>query len=425
MSLENDRPESFLGLLMALEGVRDGYGIIHGPTGCKYYPASMAESRFPVRDKDAQVRNYFKFASNYFFSQPRLPCTYMDMGKFITGGNERLHDLYRKVEEMKPSMISIVNSPGSSLIGEDLGSVSGTIPTVHIDYNGYSKTCAEGFQDGILEILKVVKPKLTKKKCGINLLGISILHLNWEDTIEDLSKLLALCDIHVNTVIGAGWSVEDIENSANAELNVLIYPEYGDRVAEYYRDNLNIPYVSAEVPIGFNNLENWILQICSKLGKDPKPALESIKHARQKAASSISLMESYHMLPKGHTFSLMCDGSLAYAASTFLYEYLGMIPVAVTCSNGKEWESKLKEFIESKNIPYSDDALHTEAEVMITSGSLGASCVSRDLVKGYVEMESPGTKYVCTRPEPPIGLDGTMILIDRVLNIVASRQRFI
>ncbi|MCQ2078602.1 MAG: nitrogenase component 1 [archaeon] len=425
MSLENDRPESFLGMMMALEGIRDGYCLVHGPTGCKYYPASVAESRFPMRGEEAQTRNFFSFASRYFFSQPRMPCTYLDMGRFVTGGGDRLEELYSKIVSLGPSIISMVNSPGASLVGEDLTSVGGEIPTVRIDHAEYSGTCSDGFQDAILEVLKVVKPELTERNNKVNLVGLSILHLNWEDIIEDLGSLLGACGIEINTVIGAGWTVEDIRNSANAALNVLVYPEYGDRVAEFYRDSYGIPFVDAGVPIGFSNLEKWILQTCEALSVSPEPALDRIRAARRKAAKSIGLMESYHMLPKGHTFSLMCDGSLALAATEFLYNYLGMIPVAVTCANGRDWEKRTLQFIEDRNIPCAEDALHTEAEIMLTSGSIGCSCVARGLVKDYVEMESPGTKYVCTRPEPPIGLEGTMILIDRVLNIVASRQRFL
>lgn len=426
MSLEYERPESFLGALMAIDGISDGYGIIHGPTGCKYYPASVSETRYPVRGNGAETRNMFQFASKYFFSQPRLPCTYLDMGKFVTGGKERLRDLYSKVEGLNPSVITIINSPGASLVGEDISSVRGSIPTVYIDHAEYSGTCAEGFQSAILDILKIVVPHHTEKRKGfVNLVGISILHKNWQDSIDDLAHLLTLCDIKVNCTIGAGWSTEDVLNSASVELNILVYPEYGDRIARFYEENYAIPYVDCGVPVGFDNLERWVDTICRKLGKDPSPAIEYIHKARIRAARSIGLAESYQMLPKGRTFSLCCDGSTAYALTTFLYDYLGMVPVAVTCPCGEEWHKKTEEFIEARNIPYSDDALHTEAEIILTSGSLGTSCVSRGLVKGFVEIETPCTEYINVRPDPPIGVEGTMMILDRVLNIIASRQRFI
>ncbi len=425
MSLENDRPESFLGAMMASEGVADGYTIVHGPTGCKYYPASVSESEYPDREGTAETRNIFRFASRYFFSQPRIPCTYLDMGRFITGGTDRLKDLYAKVEALSPKMITILNSPGASLVGENLECVSGPIPTVRIDHADYSRTCAEGFQSTVLEMLKVVRPRHAEKRSGVNLVGVCVLHLNWEDTIKDLSDLLALCGIEVKCTIGAGWTVQDMEYSASAELNVLVYPEYGDEIAKFYEDEYGVPFVNEGCPLGFSALERWVTAVCSKLGKDPSPALARIKEGRRQAARSVALMESNHLLPKGHTFSLHCDGSLAYAATDFLYNYLGMVPVAVTCANGKDWESKTLDYIRSRDIPVSEDALHTDADLSVTSGSLGATLVTRGLVKDFVEVENPGTKYVCVRPEPPVGLDGTLIMVDRVLNIIAGRQRFL
>ncbi|MBQ5483157.1 MAG: hypothetical protein IIT75_02220 [Candidatus Methanomethylophilus sp.] len=425
MSLDCERPESYLGMLMALEGVSDGFTIIHGPTGCKYYPASVSETAFPDRGGEVRARNLFRYSCKYFFSQPRLPCTYLDMGRFVTGATERLKDLYSRAEKLDPSLISVINSPGASLIGEDLNAVSGDIPTVRIDHAEYSGTCADGFQDGVLEILKVIRPEKAAERKGVNLLGLSLLHLNWEDTAEDLKALLGLCGIDVRCTVGAGWSVKDIRESAGAELNVLVYPEYGDRVASFYEREYGIPSVDEGVPLGFSNLERWISAVCGKLGKDPSPALAKIKEGRRMAARSVALMESFHLLPKGHTFSVHCDGSLALAATEFLYDYLGMVPVAVTCPSGAGWERRTREFVSSHGIPFSDDALHTEAEIMLTSGTLGISCVSRGLVKGYAELEAPGTKYVNVRPEPPIGLTGTLRLVDSVLNIIASRQRFI
>ena len=70
----------------------------------------------------------------------------------------------------------------------------------------------------------------------------------------------------------------------------------------------------------------------------------------------------------------------------------------------------------------------TVTTVLAGNGPAGnLVCVGRygGLVKGYAEIEAPGTKYVNVRPEPPIGLGGTLRLLDSVLNIIASRQRFI
>ena len=72
MSLDNERPESLLGLIAGLEGVADGYTIIHGPTGCKYYPSSVSESCYRTMKRGTVSMNLFERGSRYFFMQPRV-----------------------------------------------------------------------------------------------------------------------------------------------------------------------------------------------------------------------------------------------------------------------------------------------------------------------------------------------------------------
>lgn len=425
MPLDDERPESFLGLLMGLEGVADGYTILHGPTGCKYYPASASEAAYRCRTGSAVSRNVFRFGDEYFFGQPRIPCTYLDMGKFVTGGADRLKDVYAKIRGMSPSLISVVNSPGASLIGEDLAVLKGDIPTVAVDHARYSGTAAEGFQDAVGAITDVVVPEQGERH-GVNLVGLSILHLGWKDTAADLTHLLSLCGIEVNCVIGAGWSVEDIRRSADAELNALVHPEWGEDTAKGYKDRFGVPYVASPegAPVGFDSLEGWVECVCDALGKDPSPALGKIADGRGRAASAMLAMESAHLLPRGRTFSVLADGSTAYALSRFLYSYLGMVPVAVRCPNGKEWGGRAVEYFDSLGIPVGDDPENTGADVILSSASIGSSAVSRGVAQGSVDVEAPGLSFVHVDPCPGIGLGGTTRIVDGVLNVIANRQRF-
>lgn len=426
MSLENDRPESFLGLMMGLEGVADAVTIIHGPTGCKYYPASVSEYGFRDRGEGPGAKSVFRWGDVYFFRQPRLPCTYLDMGKFVTGAGDRLKDAYSRVAAMKPGMIGIVNSPGASLIGEDLTAVGSDVPTVRVDHARYSGTAADGFQDAVEAITRTIVPEDRDEKRGVNLVGLSMLHLNWQDTAQDLSDLLALCGIEVRGIVGAGWTTEDIRSSADAEFNVLVCPEWGERIAEDYQQRFSVPYIGCPegAPIGFDALESWVLMVCQRMNADPSPAMARIRAGRRRAAGALSVMERYHSLPRGRTFSMYCDGSTTYSLSRFLYDYLGMVPVAFASSNGEPYRQRALKYFDSKGIPVSDDAENTPADVVIASGGIGASLVSRGVALGSVDVEGPGSRFIDVNPAPALGLGGTMRIIDGILNIVGDRQRF-
>jgi nitrogenase molybdenum-iron protein alpha/beta subunit len=427
MTLESDRPESLLGTLLGFEGVRDVCTIVHGPTGCKYYPASASENGFRDRGPGYSSRNVFKWGDDYFFGQPRIPCTYLDFDKFVSGAGERLDKVYKMAEALEPSLICIVNTPGASLIGENLTAVGGRIPTVRADKARYSGTFADGFQDAQEMILQELQPQKRETVRGrVNLMGITIFHLNWDDDVAELTKLLNACGIEVGCTAGAGWAVKDIVESVNSELNVLIFPEFGRRTAELYEKKWGVPFFESPegAPIGFDATEAWIKGICARLGKDPAPAIEMIREGRKKAVRGLQKMESVHMLPRGRTFSVYADGSMLYAVSRFLYDYLGMVPVALKSPSGADWEKKAEDYFASKRIPVSDDPEHTQTDIIVSSGALCVSAVERGYALASAVIEGPGNRFVHVEPEPVLGVRGTLRLVDAILNDIANRQHF-
>ena len=226
--------------------------------------------------------------------------------------------------------------------------------------------------------------------------------------------------------IGAGWSVDDIRRSASAELIVPIYPEYGDKVAEYYHDKFGIPvFVSPEgAPVGFDSLETWVRGICEGVGADPSPALRAIREKRIRTAQVISRMDARNSLPKGRTFSVECDGSMAYATTMFLHEYLGMIPVAVRCTCGEEWGSRISDHLDAVGIPVSDEPENTESDIIISSGPVCSAAMERGIASECLVVERPSPRTVFIDPAPPVGLKGTVSMLESVLEAVSRHHYF-
>lgn len=424
MSLEYGMPESFLGAVAGFEGVKDGFTAIHGPTGCKFYPASVSESSY-VRDRNVpRSLNLLAFGSLYFFGQPRVPCTYLDMATFVDGARGRLDDMMCQISKLKPAMVAVVNSPGASLVGEDLSAVTADVPVAVMDHAEYSGTAADGFQDAVLSVLDAVGTSRGSGGLGVCLTGLSVLHQGWKDTFDDLAHLLEACGVRVGPCIGAGWTVEDVGRSGDADLVVPVYPEYGDRIAERY-SGMGVPvFVPDGAPIGFPALESWIRGVCSAVGADPSPALGIVAAKRRRTAEVLLLLEARHSLPRSRTFSVECDGSVAYSIVRFLYSYLGMIPVAVGCTSGKAWERRIREFLDSKGIPVSDDPEETRADILISSGPVCSAAVERGIVSEAYPIQPPSPRTISIDPAPALGLGGTVRLLEAVLETVADHQRF-
>lgn len=422
MSYDLDQPEGLLGCKLAFEGVGDAVTILNGPTGCKFYPSSVSETTYRNRPAGQYTYNPYLFKKRFFFSQPRIPCTHMDGNDYIMGTRGRLSEAVEAVMPLSPGVICVLNSPGASLIGEDLSlTIDPNVPVVKTESPEPSMSMGRGFQNGMLALLNAMKdnmcPNQNKKKHeGINLIGISAWHLGWEDSISDLTALLGMCGISVNMTVGVGWTASDIRESCGSRLNVIIHEEYGKDIAEWYHDNFGIPYVNAGCPIGFDALEGWIAAICKALKKEPSNALNEIRKRRTRAANVLSVMASSRRLVRGATFSVSAEGSITYSITRFLYEYLGMVPVAVNTGLDGTWKERIDNFLDETGVVVEDDVFDVPCDIMVSDGHMIASAMQRGIAYGGVAVSRPGMHEIDVLDRPVVGLLGTMRLLDSVLN---------
>lgn len=87
--------------------------MIHGPTGCKFYPSAVMEDGRESLGGGTERRNALLLGTPYYFGQPRVPCTYLDMQVFVNGARDRLEDLVGRISELGPGLIGVINSPGA------------------------------------------------------------------------------------------------------------------------------------------------------------------------------------------------------------------------------------------------------------------------------------------------------------------------
>ena len=409
MSYELERPEAFLGTLMALEGVRDSMTIIHGPTGCKMYPSDLSERLFVGRKDDVQTRNTFLMKEKYFFHQPRLPCTLLDGNRLIMGASERLDDLYSIIVKDGPGMIGIVNSPGASLTGENLDRCVSDIPTITVDSHEFSKSMFDGFSDCSVRIIDGLCSGKDVKKGTVNVFGLSIWHLNFEEEVEELSRILSMCGVEVNCFLCAGSTVDQIREIPSAELNIVVDRDFGLRAAEHCRERFGTDYVVIP-PIGFDSTEKMIKEVCSRLGKDPTAALEDSRTWRRKAAKRISMTVSRYVRISGRTFSVHSTPCIADSVAAFILDYIGIVPVAVQ-HDGPGNDSDL-------GVPVSDDIWDDHADIVYGSSNEIAAMVERNLAAGGVCICDPDSRPINIFPRPMMGTLGAVRLVEDTLNVL-------
>lgn len=326
-------PDGLTGAILAVEGIRDAAVLLNGPTGCKFYHGALSDGQL-ARESSMDP---LQFSDEFYFGQPRIPATYLDDHDYVFGASEKLEKILPRVAERGHRLIAVVNSPGAALIGDDLerliASAGLLIPCVAIEIAGFSKGIARGFQEAVILTLKrLAPPPVPVRPKQVNLVGLSIFHRHWDGNVAELRRLLSLCHISVNTVICAGCTVEELRHVAAAELHLVIHPEFADELIPFLQSSFERPVLIPEAgaPIGFQETENWIKAVCAALDTDPIPALNEIKEARNRAYHLLSRFNSLTGLPRGATFALLADGSISLPLTRWLYDYLGMVPIAIS-----------------------------------------------------------------------------------------------
>lgn len=406
-------PEGLVGSIMAFEGVKGAITAMNGPTGCKYYPASLAEAMTRRGGFNPMMHD-----SRFYLGQSRLPCTYMDSNDYVSGCRSRMIELWEDTRAREPSVVCLINSPGASLIGEELGFKS-DIPVAAVESPLPSSSFSEGYETAILAVLQSLDiPTEDRRDMTVNLLGVSVADTGWEDSTEDLRRLLSLCGVKVICALGADSSVESMRSSSAAALNVAVHDERCERTARWYRQEYGTPFFRSPqgAPLGFGPLRAWIEGVCEHLGADPEPALAVIRDARSRARREISRLDQYHGLPRGTSFSLQARPSLVLPILKTLHGYLGMVPVAVNLTEEGPCEEAVESYLKEIGCAEaSTDVLSCPADLVIADGNTAANLLARSMASIAVDIDPPSLVNLNIRRDPLLGLEGTLRLLDRSL----------
>lgn len=349
-------PDGFIGTLLAIEGIADARAVLNGPNGCRGYPAWFSDRHYPR--ENSLDRNTFQ--ELFYFGQPRIPCTYLDCDDYVMGATEKLREILPLVAAKGDAFLAVVNSPGASLIGDDLDRFLAEACLDHvcmaIPSAAYSRPLPEGFDEAIVSVLCWLKlNRLPRAKDRVNLLGFSMIQKHWQGNIRELTRLLSLMGLFVTAVPGAGSCVAELRESATASVNLVVFPEYAWKTAKFYADEFGIPSVIPleGAPVGFTATEAWIRSIAEATSHDPAPALAEIKRQRMHACHRIARHYHESGYPKGATFAIRADASFALALAAWLDDYLGMVPVSVIPMDGADhsMDVRLREFLAGIGCP--------------------------------------------------------------------------
>jgi nitrogenase molybdenum-iron protein alpha/beta subunit len=359
----------------------------------------------------------------------------LDSYDYVYGSRAKLEALLEHIKQGDYELIAIINSPGAALIGDDLTGIAGEIikdkQVLTIETPGFSENFSKGFQEGIIALLKGLKLSegSGKERNRVNLLGVSIYNKYYQGDIEEIKRLLGFCGIEVNCVLCADTDLADIRHLPQASLNIVLYPELGLEIARYLEINQGMPFWVFEqgLPIGFQLTEQFIKQICSKLEQNQEPFQVELEKARLRAFMPISRLNSLTGLPRGATFAVEAPSSALLAYSKFLMGYFGLLPACLQLfeESPRLYEKELLGFLASYQLEgaYYRQIEETKSDLVLASGQRIAQLKLKKNLFSGIEISLPTLGYIDVLPRTHLGLAGSLLLCEQILNGVVTSQR--
>jgi nitrogenase molybdenum-iron protein alpha/beta subunit len=341
---------------------------------------------------------------------------------------KKLERLLNMVSKEGHGLIAVINSPGAALIGDDLGgfleqTIQG-VPWFSLESAGFSGSFGVGCQTALAGAIETLtgkrRPAMLPKT--VNLLVMGIYQKYYEGNRAALERLLALCGIQVIAAPGAGDRSAALARVGEAALNVVVYPEYGAALAQKLQAEYGTPFIIGEggPPIGFDSTAALIHQICAVLNVDREAALSRINGARARAYRCLARFTAMLGFPRGALFSIKAEASTAYALTAWLCGYLGMIPAAISLTDGGDpfFVSKLQACL---NAIHRDEALTspiaaTPTQVLLGDGNTIAELRLAGQKFCGIEIAMPSLSYIDVTEKSLFGEQGALFLLEQIIN---------
>ncbi|MBR2348469.1 MAG: hypothetical protein IKA66_05050 [Candidatus Methanomethylophilaceae archaeon] len=408
--MHKETMDGFLASVIAAESVIGSRAVIHGPGGCRTHSTRLS-ARTVLRD-------YSIREGPFYFDHPRVPCTYLDEEDYVNGADYKVQDL---VAEIDAELVVVIQSPGTSLIGDDLnGAVyrSGYDGAFVIAENNLmSERPHVGYDTTIASMVGAVCARTEVDPKVVNIVGLPVTLEGWESTVDELRSYVEAMGLEVGAFVGAGCTVDELRGSSRAGITVSVLPEYCIGTMEAYR-RLGSSCVVPEVPMGFGSTGSWIRTVAEAAGVDPAPALEIL--SRMERRSSRVLLSGMHegMKARCSTYSVDLDTTAVAPFVEWLHSYLGMFPEAVDV---KPWwddgtKARLASFLES--IGCTDamgrDASRTRVDVAFADGYSAMLLESRGTCSVGLDLWIPTEHRMVFVDRPVLGGKGALRILDEL-----------
>ena len=325
-------------------------------------------------------------------------------------------------ERFAPQAMMVGSSCTAELIQDDPGGLARAlnlpIPVVPLELPSYQKKENWGAAETFYQMVRhLAKPRMedrdAAKAPSCNILGPTALGFRHRDDLREITGLLTRMGIAINVVAPLGASPADLARLADADFNVVMYPETAMQAAVWMQKNLGLPSTKT-IPIGAQATREFITEVAQLAGIPVDTALED---AASRAPWYARSVDSTYLT--GKRVFVFGDATHAIAAARVASEELGFEVVGLG-TYSREFAREIREAAKKYGVEplITDDYLEVEARVAELSPELvlgtqmerhiakrlGLPCA---VISAPVHVQDFPARY-----SPQMGFEGANVLFD-------------
>ncbi|MDR2717926.1 MAG: hypothetical protein LBB89_07680 [Treponema sp.] len=326
MSHYIERPRFFCslgGALSTLEALPETIPILHCAAGCAGNIAWAQNGGSAL-----QVGGYCGGLA--------VPSSNVGEHDVVFGGTDRLREqIESTLELMEGRLYVVITGCVTEIIGDDIRSVtaefSDRADIVAANTGGFKGNSYWGYDIVLSEIVRrYVKKNADKKKKSVNILGIvPYMDCFWRGNLTGVRRLLEKIGLEVNTFFTDEDTLDGVQNSSSAALNIVLSDVYGLETAKTYESAHNVPYITATLPVG-PTASAELLRSVSKalqLEVDVEAIIEN--ESRRYYKYLTPLVDVYNDADLQKYSVIVGDVNYAVALTRFLADDLGWSPALI------------------------------------------------------------------------------------------------
>ncbi|GHU90437.1 oxidoreductase nitrogenase component 1 [Clostridia bacterium] len=262
-----------------------------------------------------------------------IPTSNIAENNVVFGGEDRLAEqIESTLFALDGDLYIVLTGCQVEIIGDDAVGVARRYAdknVVGVSTPGFLGNTLAGYDAVMVALVRDVIPLADRKDARtVNIFGVVPGHdVFYKGNLDELTRLLGLIGVKANTFFGTDVTIADIKTYGEAALSVVLSPSAGTAPAEELRLTQDVPFISAELPVGPDGTAVFLRKIGAALGLDIA-VVEGVIAAESKYYYSFleRIIDIYSDIDFQRYAVVVADSYYAHPLTRFLANDLGWIP---------------------------------------------------------------------------------------------------